>query len=484
MELHRIIAPDASKATAEALRLYGPEALILSTRRLKNDRTEVIVATEAPPPPAAQGSGEEAMAFKRAFEAQLETALLPPTEPVALQASATPRTKTLTPPPAQPEVEAKQATSKALTATAAARALAKRHRLALHKVAGTGRDGQITQQDVQRALRKTPASAQKPKLTAAAPEASNPATAPKALAPALDASEGLELLSAIHEELARLREELGALKAERQGALDAHAQDRLEALGFNQAAREALRLRMERGDLPGLPKLSEGAAAQARWLSVLLYDSAHPPADQGLHILRAEDAKIQAEMAVALARQAELREGVGSSLLIAFGQDKAHWQAIARCALEDGIQVLRANDPSHLTQLLEHKDLGQGLRLVLPASGEQADLLRQIRSLSGVLRHQIVPAARLGSPFNGALLKGSETDAVMIQGFHKQVPLDHFIATMLEAGKPLSALGTEGLGLQLGETASLTLMSAWAERDRPVEDAQRNIEPWPRLAQG
>ena len=46
MELHRIVAPDASKATAEALRLYGPEALVISTRRLKNSRTEVIVATE------------------------------------------------------------------------------------------------------------------------------------------------------------------------------------------------------------------------------------------------------------------------------------------------------------------------------------------------------------------------------------------------------------------------------------------------------
>ncbi len=47
MELHRIVAPDASKATAEALRLYGPDALVISTRRLKNDRTEIIVATEA-----------------------------------------------------------------------------------------------------------------------------------------------------------------------------------------------------------------------------------------------------------------------------------------------------------------------------------------------------------------------------------------------------------------------------------------------------
>ena len=86
MELHRILAPDASKATAEALRIYGPEALVISTRRLKNARTEVIVATEetehaggvGPSNSAAersQGSESEAQggkAFKAAFEAQLE----------------------------------------------------------------------------------------------------------------------------------------------------------------------------------------------------------------------------------------------------------------------------------------------------------------------------------------------------------------------------------------------------------------------------
>ena len=38
MELHRIVAPDASKATAEALRLYGPDALVISTTRWRGRR--------------------------------------------------------------------------------------------------------------------------------------------------------------------------------------------------------------------------------------------------------------------------------------------------------------------------------------------------------------------------------------------------------------------------------------------------------------
>ena len=87
MELHRIVAPDASKATAEALRLYGPEALVISTRRLKNSRTEVIVATEetehagglepsnsaAEPIQDRESEAQGGKAFKAAFEAQLET---------------------------------------------------------------------------------------------------------------------------------------------------------------------------------------------------------------------------------------------------------------------------------------------------------------------------------------------------------------------------------------------------------------------------
>src|SRR6056300_642486 len=112
MELHRIVAPDASKATAEALRLYGPDALVISTRRLKNDRTEVIVATEASEgqeaeealevlgastaqdttPPSAPALGAQGgKTFKAAFEAQLNepkasAGAPPPTAPSAGEA--------------------------------------------------------------------------------------------------------------------------------------------------------------------------------------------------------------------------------------------------------------------------------------------------------------------------------------------------------------------------------------------------------------
>ena len=68
MELHRILAPDASKATAEALRIYGPEALVISTRRLKNARTEVIVATEGTEHSSGVGPSDSAAERSQALE--------------------------------------------------------------------------------------------------------------------------------------------------------------------------------------------------------------------------------------------------------------------------------------------------------------------------------------------------------------------------------------------------------------------------------
>jgi hypothetical protein len=46
MELRRIIAADARSAREEAIRLYGADALIVSSRSLPKNRTEVIVAVE------------------------------------------------------------------------------------------------------------------------------------------------------------------------------------------------------------------------------------------------------------------------------------------------------------------------------------------------------------------------------------------------------------------------------------------------------
>ena len=43
----------------------------------------------------------------------------------------------------------------------------------------------------------------------------------------------------------------------------------------------------------------------------------------------------------------------------------------------------------------------------------------------------------------GTLLGGSETDTVMVHQFHKDVPLEHFVATMLRAGKGVSVLQEE-----------------------------------------
>lgn len=422
MELHRIVAPDASKATTEALRLYGPDALVLSTRRLKNDRTEVIVATEARAPkqdldtsgvlaqerePVEQNPSA-GKAFKAAFEAQLGE---PPAGERELAPSA----------PAPGEAKAAYLRS--------------------------------------------------------AVEGAGPTPPPQ--------DEGLALLNAIHEELARLRSEVGALKAERHDLVQSQDRDRLKALGLPEEALETVLERLASGALPPLPKLSDGAGAQAQWLAQLLMQPKALDPLKGTHILRAEDSRVQAELAAALAMQGELRYGSGSTLLVAIGQDDAHWRQVTQAALTEGIQVLRARNSAQLENLLSHQGLDSQLCFLLPASGEEADALRKIAALKGVLRHQVLPSDRLTSPFLGTLIGGSETDAVMVHRFHKSVPLDHFVATMLKAGKGVSVLHEEDDGVSEGLNASLTLMAAWAAREpAPMQPTAGVAKAWPLALHG
>ena len=411
MELHRILAPDASKATAEALRIYGPEALVISTRRLKNARTEVIVATEGtehsggvgPSNSAAersQGSESEAQggkAFKAAFEAQLEA----------------------------PEP-------------------------------GRG----------------------KAAFLRATVENTDPAQEP--------ADEGLFLLNAIREELARLRSEVGALKVERREMVQFQDKDRLEALGLPEESLPSILEALAEGALPPRPQLRHGARAQVPWLAQLLKSADELNPLQGTHILRAEDPRVQVELATALAKQGEQRYGSGATLLIAVGQDDAHWRQVTQAALAEGLQVLRARDGLQVSSLLAHDNLGNQLRLLLPATGEEADALRREPALQSVPRHQILPAHRLTSPFLGTLLGGSETDTVMVHQFHKDVPLEHFVATMLRAGKGVSVLQEESGSLSEGLTASLSLMAAWAAREQttPVQPEAGTASPWPLALHG
>jgi hypothetical protein len=492
MELHRIVAPDASKATAEALRLYGPDALVISTRRLKNDRTEIIVATEAAEgqdavealdtaaatitPDNAQArapalEAEGGKAFKAAFEAQLSAPLSSAAskEDVVLPAAPAPTTQA-------PEAPLPRQKFKAIDATAAARKLARSKKIALGSIPGTGKGGQITQQDVQRALKNR-----------------NPLTEPQSAAPTIPhatpsvaaSDEGLALLAAIHEELARLRSEVGTLKAERQELVQSQDRDRLEALGIPENAIASVLERMAEGGLAPLPKLSEGAGAQAQWLAQLLTAPEGLDPLEGIHILRAEDTRVQASLAASLAAQGEARHGSGSTLIIAIGQEDGHWRQVAQAALNEGLQVLRARDGAQLASLLASEGLGQRLCLLLPASGEEADALRRLPGLKAVPRHQILPADRLSSPFLSALLGGSETDSVMLHQFHKNVPLEHFVATMLKAGKRVSVLHGDEEGLRDGPEASLTLMAAWAAKDQaPQQPEAGAANAWPLALHG
>lgn len=493
MELHRIVAPDASKATAEALRLYGPDALVISTRRLKNDRTEVIVATEAADaaavdapeapvalaeteaPRAKESAGETkgGKAFKAAFEAQLSTGASSDAPEAALPPGAT---SAATICEATPKAPLPRQKFKAIDATAAARKLARSKKLALGGIPGTGKAGQITQQDVQRALKNR-------NLLAEAQSAAPPI--PRA-APSLGASdEGLVLLAAIHEELARLRSEVGTLKAERQERVQSQDRDRLEALGIPENAIPAVLERIANGRLAPLPKLSEGGSAQAQWLAQLLTAPEGIDPLEGTHILRAEDPRVQASLAASLAAQGEARHGSGSTLIIAIGQEDGHWRQVAQAALNEGLQVLRARDGAQLASLLASEGLGQRLCLLLPASGEEADALRRLPGLKAVPRHQILPADRLSSPFLSALLGGSETDSVMLHQFHKNVPLEHFVATMLKAGKRVSVLHGDEEGLRDGPEASLTLMAAWAAKDQaPQQPEAGAANAWPLALHG
>jgi len=495
MELHRIVAPDASKATAEALRLYGPDALVISTRRLKNDRTEIIVATEAADT-AAVAAAEASVAlaeqeaprtkesaqetkggkdFKAAFEAQLSAGAPPAAGEEALQTQVA---LAPTASEAAPQTPLPRPKFKTIDATAAARKLARGKKLALGGITGTGRGGQITQQDVQRALksRNLPLGLQ----------SVVPAPLPPQATPSVATSdEGLALLAAIHEELARLRSEVGTLKAERRELVQSQDRDRLEALGIPENAIPTVLERMADGRLAPLPKLSEGASAQAQWLAQLLTP---PPALdplEGIHILRAEDPRVQASLAANLAAQGEARHGSGSTLIIAIGQEEGHWRQVVQAALKQGLQVLRARDGAQLASLLASEGLGQRLRLLLPASGEEADALRRLPALKAVARHQILPADRLTSPFLSTLLGGSETDTVMLHQFHKDVPLEHFVATMLKAGKSVSVLHGDEEGLREGAEASLTLMASWASKDQaPPQPEAGAASAWPLALHG
>ncbi len=114
--------------------------------------------------------------------------------------------------------------------------------------------------------------------------------------------------------------------------------DRLVALGLPEDALSAVQERLASGALPPLPKLSDGASAQAQWLAQLL---CHPNAQtplKGTHILRAEDSRVQAEIAAALAAEGEQRHGCGSTLLVAVGQDDTHWRQVTQAALAEGFK--------------------------------------------------------------------------------------------------------------------------------------------------
>ena len=190
-------------------------------------------------------------------------------------------------------------------------------------------------------------------------------------------------------------------------------------------------------------------------------------------------------LAASLAAQGEARHGSGSTLIIAIGQEDGHWRQVAQAALNEGLQVLRARDGAQLASLLASEGLGQRLRLLLPASGEEADALRRLPALKAVPRHQILPADRLTSPFLSALLGGSETDTVMLHQFHKDVPLEHFVATMLKAGKSVSVLHGDEEGLREGQEASLTLMAAWAAKDQaPQQPEAGAASAWPLALHG
>jgi len=428
MELHRIVAPDASKATAEALRLYGPDALVISTRRLKNDRTEIIVATEAAD----------------------AAAVVAPEAPVALTDQEVPRPK---------------------------------------ESAGEAKGGKAFKAAFEAQLGESKSHAGDPSPTApsageakaeylrAAVDGVGPSVPPN--------DEGLVLLNAIHEELARLRSEVGALKAERHDLRQSQDRDRLMALGLPEDALSAVQERLASGALPPLPKLSDGASAQAQWLAQLLCPPAAQTPLKGTHILRAEDSRVQAEIAAALATQGEQRHGCGSTLLVAVGQDDTHWRQITQAALAEGIQVLRALSSAQLENLLANQGLGSRLCLLLPASGEEADALRRVPALQGVPRHQVLPSDRLTSPFLGTLVGGSETDTVMVHRFHKSVPLDHFVATMLKAGKGVSMLHEDNGDVSEGLTASLTLMAAWAAKEpTAMQPEGGKAKAWPLALHG
>jgi hypothetical protein len=429
MELHRIVAPDASKATAEALRLYGPNALVISTRRLKNDRTEIIVATEA-------------------AEGQATTELL-------ATASASITADNAQAPAPAPEAKGGKAFKAAFEA-----------QLGNPKARAGG------------SPTSTPSAGEaKAEYLRAAVDGVGPAPHPK--------DEGLVLLNAIHEELARLRSEVGALKAERQDFMQSQDRDRLMALGLPDDALSTVQERLASGALPPLPKLTEGANAQAHWLAQLLCPPEAIDPLKGMHILRAEDSRVQAEIAAALAMQGEQRFGCGSTLLVAIGQDDAQWRQVTKAALAEGVQVLRARNSSQLERLLSNQGLGSQLCLLLPASGEDADTLRRVSALQGVPRHQVLPSDRLTSPFLGTLVGGSETDTVMVHRFHKSVPLDHFVATMLKAGKGVSVLHEDGGDLSGGLTASLALMAAWAAKaPEQIQPEAGKANAWPLALHG
>ncbi len=431
MELHRIVAPDASKATAEALRLYGPDALVISTRRLKNDRTEIIVATEA-----ADAADAAAVNASEATVALAETEAPRAEEPIG-------------------ETKGGKA----------------------FKAAFEAQLGEPTTRAESLSPNASSLGEAKAEYLRAAVDGAGTAPPPR--------DEGLVLLNAIHEELARLRSEVGALKAQRHDLMQSQDRDRLVALGLPEDALGAVQARLASGALPPLPKLSDGASAQAQWLAQLL---CHPEAHtsfNGTHILRAEDSRVQAEIAAALAAQGEQRHGCGSTLLVAVGQDDAHWRQVTQAALAEGVQVLRARSSAQLESLLANQGLGSQLCLLLPASGEEADALRRVSALQGVPRHQVLPSDRLTSPFLGTLVGGSETDTVMIHRFHKSVPLDHFVATMLKTGKGVSVLHEDGGDVSEGLTASLTLMAAWAAKDQaPQQPEAGAANAWPLALHG
>ena len=79
--------------------------------------------------------------------------------------------------------------------------------------------------------------------------------------------------------------------------------DRLEALGLPEESLPSILEALAEGALPPLPKLSDGAGAQAQWLAQLLKSADELNPLQGTHILRAEDPRVQVEPATALANR-------------------------------------------------------------------------------------------------------------------------------------------------------------------------------------